>query len=213
MTYSITTRLLTFLLALTFACGIAFAMPMSTNAHDGEVHLSEDATDLEKMAALIELLQQLVALLEEQLEHKNEGAHMAAAALQINVEEHGGVTHVHVHENGVQTDAFFLEDLALGEEAAIIAAIAARTGHSESEVEAAATFPTHEEEDEHAHEDEEADHGDDHTTDTDLEGIHIMADGTVMLGNGEEVHDATITEDGMIMLADGTIVEPAFDLR
>lgn len=54
-------------------------------------------------------------------------------------------------------------------------------------------------------------HDDDH--DMDLSGIHIMADGSVMLGNGEVLHDATVNDEGMIVLADGTEVEPVMDMR
>lgn len=45
------------------------------------------------------------------------------------------------------------------------------------------------------------------------EGIHIMANGTVMLPNGEEVEGAEVTEDGMIKLPNGAIIEPVMDLR
>jgi len=47
----------------------------------------------------------------------------------------------------------------------------------------------------------------------DLSGIHIMPDGSVMLGNGETLNDALVTEDNMIELGDGRIVKPAMDLR
>ena len=40
-----------------------------------------------------------------------------------------------------------------------------------------------------------------------------MPNGDVMLGNGEVLSDATITDDGMIMLENGDLVEPEFDLR
>lgn len=44
-------------------------------------------------------------------------------------------------------------------------------------------------------------------------GIHIMSDGTVMLGNGEVLEDATVTSEGMIELSDGTEIKPVMDLR
>jgi hypothetical protein len=46
-----------------------------------------------------------------------------------------------------------------------------------------------------------------------LDGIHIMENGMVMLGNGEMVEGATLTRNGKIMLANGDIVEPVMDLR
>jgi hypothetical protein len=49
--------------------------------------------------------------------------------------------------------------------------------------------------------------------DSSLEGIHIMEDGTVMLGNGEMAEGASVTADGMIQLSNGDIVSPFMDLR
>jgi len=46
-----------------------------------------------------------------------------------------------------------------------------------------------------------------------LEGIHIMSDGSVMLGNGDALHDASVTADGKIKLGSGRIVEPMMDMR
>ena len=40
-----------------------------------------------------------------------------------------------------------------------------------------------------------------------------MANGTVMLPNGEKVEGAEVTEDGMIKLPNGEIVAPVMDLR
>ncbi len=91
----------------------------------------------------------------------------------------------------------------------MFAAIAAETGLDLSDITAATTFEV---EEEHDH-----DHGSDsegsHADMDGLDGIHIMADGTVMLGNGDEVDDATIDDEGMIMLGDGTVVEPVMDMR
>lgn len=113
-----------------FAALIAFALAFTpVLAHNGEDH-SDDSTRVEKMEALVALLQQLVALLTQQAEH------------------------------------------ALDDE-----------------------------------------HGHESSTDMDLSGIHIMADGTVMLGSGEEVHDATVNDEGMIVLSDGRVIEPVSDLR
>jgi len=47
----------------------------------------------------------------------------------------------------------------------------------------------------------------------DLTGIHIMADGTVMLPNGKMVEGAEVTPDGMIKLPSGEMVAPVMDLR
>ncbi|MCE9541574.1 hypothetical protein K8R03_03380 [Candidatus Kaiserbacteria bacterium] len=47
----------------------------------------------------------------------------------------------------------------------------------------------------------------------DTSGIHIMADGSVMLANGTTVPDATVTASGMIRMPDGTVVKPAMDMR
>lgn len=46
-----------------------------------------------------------------------------------------------------------------------------------------------------------------------IEGIHIMADGSVMLGTGETLADATVTTEGMIELGSGELVEPVMDMR
>lgn len=45
------------------------------------------------------------------------------------------------------------------------------------------------------------------------EGTHIMADGTVMAGDGQPLSGASILPDGTIRHSDGTIIVPAFDLR
>lgn len=214
MTQNITTRVLTFVVALSLVFGVVLTTPIIANAHDGEVHLDADATDIEKMVALIELLEQLVELLEQKAEATNMDATVHhETELEISAEAHGGVTHIHVYEHGKQTDAFFLEAITLEQETEIITAVAERAGYSEAEVEAAITFPV----DEHAHDDEseEEEHANEEHEDEemDLEGIHIMSDDTVMLGSGEVVADATVTTDGMIMLADGTMVEPEMDLR
>ncbi len=47
----------------------------------------------------------------------------------------------------------------------------------------------------------------------DLDGIHIMANGDVMNGDGEILEGVAVTEDGMIELTDGTFVEPVMDMR
>lgn len=46
-----------------------------------------------------------------------------------------------------------------------------------------------------------------------LQGVHIMADGTVMDGNGRALIGARILQDGTIELESGTIITAAFDLR
>lgn len=47
----------------------------------------------------------------------------------------------------------------------------------------------------------------------DLAGIHIMADGSVMLGNGEVLTDAEVLANGDIRLSDGRVVTPIMDMR
>lgn len=130
-------------------------------AHDE--HMDEDMdSNQAKMMALVEILQQLIALLTKQVEMQADASAEASMG-----DEHDHSTHDH---------------------------------------------------DEHEHDDEEAhdEHMDD-MDETDEEdpyaGIHIMGDGSVMLGNGEVVADATVTADGMIELADGTLLEPEMDLR
>lgn len=46
-----------------------------------------------------------------------------------------------------------------------------------------------------------------------MDGIHIMADGTVMLGTGEVVETARVDENGMIIWQDGRVIKPLMDLR
>jgi hypothetical protein len=201
------------IVALLLTFGV-YAMPAF--AHDGEDHSNEseltEAERVEKMKALITVLQELIALITKHPEaFNNDATHTHSAVLEISAEEHGGTTHIHVNESGVETGSFFLEGILLTDTDAVIAAVAEKTGRTVEEVSNAILFPSHEDEEEHNDEHEEDEHSDDE--DMDLEGIHIMMDGTVMLGNGEELADATITDEGMIMLADGTLVEPGVDLR
>ena len=107
-----------------------------------------------------------------------------------------------------------LEDISYTDEDAVIAAIATRTGLSVHDIEHVIVFPSGEV-DEHGDSAHEDDHDDEHDgyTAEEIAGMHIMANGDIMLGSGEEVHGATITADGKIKLEDGTIVTPAFDLR
>lgn len=51
------------------------------------------------------------------------------------------------------------------------------------------------------------------STDLDLRGTHIMANGDVMTGAGTVISDAVIREDGMIEFPDGSEIEPVFDMR
>lgn len=46
-----------------------------------------------------------------------------------------------------------------------------------------------------------------------IEGIHIMPDGSVMLGTGETLEDARVTSNGMIRLSNGEILKPVLDMR
>ncbi|MFT5036932.1 MAG: hypothetical protein ACI9VM_000502 [Candidatus Azotimanducaceae bacterium] len=227
------------LLAFTVAALPAFA-ETDHDEHDEMVsHAATGASDhdeherVEKMQALIVLLQQLLVIL-SQTDMSDVDAHTDDHAehahdtddsddLAIWIEIHSFNTHVHVQEPDSALDTFFLDDLEYTEEDAIVTAIAERTGLSEHAIEEAITFPTGEvdedgdsvaESDEHddAHE-EETEEDEHHTDEVDLDGIHIMADGTIMLGTGVALTDATLTNDGMIMLADGDTIEPEFDLR
>lgn len=45
------------------------------------------------------------------------------------------------------------------------------------------------------------------------EGVHIMADGTIMGKDGRQILGAVLLSNGSIQLNDGTIITPAFDLR
>jgi len=47
----------------------------------------------------------------------------------------------------------------------------------------------------------------------DLTGIHIMTDGTVMLGSGEALEGAEVMDDGIIKLPSGEMVTPVMDMR
>lgn len=217
-------------LAAILILGTLSIMPAPVGAHDGEDHSNETTSEhperVEQMQALVKILQQLVILLTEQVQataarsdsHADEmeaddhAEGHGYTELTITAEEHGGRTHIHVYQPEEDEMSFFLEDLALSEEAAIIAAIAVETGLTETEVEAAVSFASSDIHDDEAGHEEDEDHESDHEED-ELAGIHIMADGTIMLGSGEEVEDATITDDGMILLSDGSTVEPAFDLR
>ena len=46
-----------------------------------------------------------------------------------------------------------------------------------------------------------------------IEGIHIMPDGSVMLGTGETIPSASVDADGMIIWEDGTLIQPLMDMR
>lgn len=181
-----------------------------------------------QMQQLLALLQQVAALLTARAEMQNVHVHddshehdedddgHSYTTLTITAEEHDGRTHIHVYEPDMDVVKFFLEDLDLSQESEIIAAVALETGISEADVTAAITFAH--EEDEHEHdtaEEDEMDHEDhmDGDEDDQYDGIHIMGDGTVMLGDGTALETATVTDDGMIELEDGTVLEPAFDLR
>ena len=223
MNFSITTRLTTFVLALLLAFGFVALTPAYANSEHDEkekpatmTHDSEEAEKIEKMKILVGLLTQLVELLQKRAGIENdseEGDHHDSSAsvadhdeLAVWIELHSNQTHAHVKEPNKEEDSFILEDIHYTDEDEVISAIATKTGLSEHDIEEVIVFPTGE-----VNEDGDTTHEDDH--DADLAGIHIMSDGTVMLGNGNEVHDATITADGMIMLSDGTLLEPKFDLR
>ena len=217
MSSSIALRLTAFVVALFMIFGVALTPVL---ANEGDHHDQVESSDpkIVQMMELIDLLTQLVALLETQaeLKHGSEGSdhHETDSSseesdmdeLAVWIELHSNQTHAHVKEPGMAEDSFILESIHYTDEDEVIAAIAMKTGLSEHDIEEVIVFPSGEvnEHGDTTHED---------NSDDDLAGIHIMSDGTVMLGSGEEVHDATITADGMIMLSDGTLVEPKFDLR
>lgn len=198
----------------------AFVMPAS--AHNGVDHsvtpshtkeVLSDAQRVEKMHELLKAMQELVVLLQKKAvlhsgddEHDDEDAH--GDELQVWVEIHSNKTHAHVKEVGKEEESFLFEDLSYTDEEEIIAAIAHETGLSEALIEDVIEFPSGEV-DEHGDSVEE--HGS--HEDEDVSGIHIMSDGTIMWGNGEEVVGATLTADNKIELEDGRIITPAFDLR
>ena len=207
------------LLASLLFCGPAVALADQDDHTDTtEVVASDEA----KMLLLIDILKQLIALLQQQAvvsidtDHTEGHEHtlVSSDTLSIVVEVHDGRTHVHVYKPGEEVDKFFLDDIAVTDRDDVIAAVVTETNLDELAVESAITFPAvDEEESDHVHGDDDS-----HDTetsmhdDTDLDGIHIMADGTVMLGSGEVLEGAEVTDDGMIMLSDGDLVEPEFDL-
>jgi hypothetical protein len=147
---------------------------------------------------------------------------MSDDTLAVWIEIHSNKTHAHVQEPGKDLVSFFLEDLTYSDEEGIVKAIAEQTGLSVADIEAVITYPSgevdehgdsvdSEDGDAHMHEEDADDEHSDHADD--IDGIHIMADGTVMNGDGTVLAGATVTSDGMIKLADGDIVEPEFDLR
>ena len=192
--------------AIALALALSFSV-MPVLAHDGEDHGDDASSEVEQKR---ELLIQIIQLLQQIIAERGSAAMMThdehthteidgSAELLISVEVHDGRVHVHVDQLGKEEVSFFLDDYEISDEAGIITAIALETGFSEAEITEAAIFPEADEM-EHEHDD-------------DLAGIHIMSDGTVMLGNGDVVEGATVTADGKIMLADGDIVEPEMDMR
>lgn len=204
----------------------------AVNEHDHGLEVAvTNASDVATMKVLIQLLTQLLAALEEKAEmqkmdmdhvHDNSHEHSAehesdsaADGLSITVETHADKTHVHVYHSDGTTGTFFV-DASIDDHDAVYEAIAAETGLDHGEVVAATTFESDEDEEEsgHEHEHMSSDEVDESYAGMDgLDGIHIMADGTVMLGNGEALSDATINDEGVIVLGDGTEVEPVMDMR
>ncbi len=204
-----------FMLAFTsFATGIRIA-----SAHDDHPVKSDEITPEVKivmMEEIVKLLTEVKGLLEKKVAmqagnlhgHDESNTH-ALKTLSISVMVHDDQTHVHVHEHDKEEVTFFLENIALDDTEAIITAIAEETGIREADVEAALTI----EHDDHDAMSEAEEVHDSHAGMEGLDGIHIMADGTVMLGTGAVVSDATINDDNMIVLGDGSVVEPAADMR
>lgn len=191
-----------------FAAATAFAEEDEHVEHSVtsvQINTTATADTTETMEALIAVLQQLIALLTEQIaavEEHDHSEHEHTEVLVVGVEVHGDRVHIHVTEPGKDEVSFFLDEVLHTDEEGVIVAIATETGLSEESIRAVITFPS----------DESDEHEDEHEEDM-YDGIHIMSDATVMLGSGDPLNDATVTSDGMIMLADGTLLEPAFDLR
>jgi hypothetical protein len=189
-----------------------------SNNHDDQTATHE--SQIEQMMNLIDLLTQAVVLLEKQIDvvhDSKEADHHGAEAmhsddLAVWIELHSSMTHAHVKESGKEEVSFMIEGISYTEESAVIAAVVLKTGISEHDVMEVIVFPSGEV-DEHGDTAHHEDGHNGHDGDDGLSGIHIMSDGMIMLGNGDPVMDASITDEGMIKLADGTIVEPKFDLR
>lgn len=222
MTTSIHLRLTAFTLAILLAFGASLSQ---VQAHGDEVHSAPvtDAQKIEKMEQMVTILTQIVELYKKKAALTGvavaETDHHAEAAsedhdendseeLVVWVELHSNKTHAHVQKPGMAEQSWLLEDLAYTEEEEIIKAIAEKSGLSEHEIEEVIVFPSGEVD---ANGDSVEEHDED--ADKDVTGIHIMADGKVMWGNGTEVHGAMITADGKVKLSDGTIITPKFDLR
>lgn len=230
-TFSSTKIFFSFLFTVLLFGLSVIALPVSADDEHSDEELdhhtemvSDDADREVAMRALLEVLQQLVALLQQKVEMSDDGQQMSINTetvtaiheaeevhdhsthehdaghdtesddLVVWVEIHDGDTHVHLDEPGQEFTTFFLDDIAYTDEAAVIAAIAERAvSATVEEIEAVIVFPTEDAED--------------------YAGIHVMSDGTIMLGDGSELETATITDEGMIMLEDGTLLEPVYDLR
>lgn len=234
-----TTIFITLLLAFS---SLAFALPamaaedeheaMNDHEHGLEVAVTK-ASDVATMKVLIQLLTQLLAALQEKAEiqkmdmgHVHDDSHeheddehdddhheMDDVDYTISVEEHQGRTHIHVNYKTGEQDMFFIE-VDINDREAVYDAIVAQTELDRGDVVKTAIFAA----DRAANLDDDHEHNDDTTEGSHagmegLDGIHIMADGTIMLGNGEALTDATISDEDMIILGDGTEVDPVMDLR
>lgn len=201
MKIAIRTKALAVVLGFLFATLVLSVLPVSAQETEMDMHEDHDMTtmsmgdsgSIEQMQTLVALLQQLIGLLTQQIEMGGMEVHMDDHAdsgeLAISVEVHQGRTHIHVDEPGEDAVTFFLDGVDADDEDAVIAGVVKNTDLTEDQVSDAISF------------------------ETDLSGIHIMADGSVMLGDGDILEGATVTEDGMIMLPDGDLVEPVMDMR
>ncbi len=203
---------------LVFGASYSFA-----SAHGDEAHETEIASDpqLARMQQLITVLTQLIDLLEQKaalsgdavadmhVHHHDETDHGTAEELKIWVEVHSYKPHAHVQRPGKELEEFFLEGVSYTDKAAVAKAIAEKTEFSEAEVAAILTLPEGELNEKGDSVDEDAAT----SAAEDVSGIHIMSDGMIMWGDGDEVEGATITADGKVKLSDGRIIEPKFDLR
>jgi hypothetical protein len=218
MTHSLTIRLTTLSLAILLAFGMTFSLAY---AHEGEDHsVTSSDPKIAQMQKIVSVLTQIVELYKQkaalsgvvvaEADHHDDDAaeDHDEDELKVWVELHSNKTHAHVQKPGMKEQSWLFEDLKYTEEEEIIEAIAEKSGLSEHEIEEVIVFPSGKVD---ANGDSVEEHDED--ADEDVSGIHIMANGIIMWGNGTEVHGATITADDKVKLSDGRIITPKFDLR
>lgn len=221
MTQKMNIQLAAFGLMFVFAF---FATSNFASAHNGVDHsasASVTASDpeLAGLQQLITALSQLVDLLKQKAELSGHAVAVAdhhhhddtgeQDTLKIWIEVHSYMPHAHVQRPGEDLDEFFLDGVSYTDHEAMIKAIADKTEFTETQIRDIITFP----EGDLDAKGDSVDADEDEAESEDVSGIHIMGDGTIMWGDGDEVAGATITADGKVQLSDGRIIEPKFDLR